>query len=217
VDLGIDPSKEPPLPLTSPSKIDVIRCYEGTATWVEGLVRGVSAEQYTLPTPCAEWNVRELVRRITWWPLLGSALLRDAEQPAVDERDFVGDEAAVAYRAAAHELLTAMNEPGCLEGMVASPLGEMPASVWARFVFVNQLTHGWDLATATGNDATIPPSLLEVADRLVRGIFLAQGMMPRMPELFDVEVPVSDTATPTQRFVAFLGREPGFNLRQPGG
>ena len=44
-------------------------------------------------------------------------------------------------------------------------------------VFVNQLTHGWDLATATGQDATIPPSLLEVADRLVRGVFM---LMPRI-------------------------------------
>jgi hypothetical protein len=41
---------------------------------------------------------------------------------------------------------------------------------------------------------------------LVRGAF---SDIPRMPELFDVEVPVNDAATPTERFVAFLGRDPG--------
>jgi uncharacterized protein (TIGR03086 family) len=80
-------------------------------------------------------------------------------------------------------------------------------------VLVNQVTHGWDLAIATGKDATIPPSLLEVADRLVRGMF---SDIRRTPELFDVEVPVSDTATPTERFVAFLGRDPGIEPHQRG-
>jgi uncharacterized protein (TIGR03086 family) len=99
-----------------------------------------------------------------------------------------------------------MKAPGRLEGTVASPFGEMPAGMGARFAFVDQLTHGWDLATATGQDPTIPASLLEVADRLARGEL---SMLPRRPELFDVEVPVSNEATPTQRFVAFLGRDPG--------
>jgi uncharacterized protein (TIGR03086 family) len=212
VDSGIDPWKEPSRPGLRPSHVD-LSCYVGTATWVESLVLSVSADQFMLPTPCPEWNVRGLLNRIIWWPYLAKAVLHDAERPEVSARDFVGDNAAAAYRAAADELLTAMSEPGRLEGRVTSPLGEMPASNWAQFVFVNQLTHGWDLATATGQDATIPPSLVEVADRLVRGAFSG---IRRMPELFDVEVPVSDTATPTERFVAFLGRDPGMELQPRG-
>jgi uncharacterized protein (TIGR03086 family) len=210
VRLGIDPWKNP-LPLRGPA-VDISDRYEQTASWIEGLVRNVPREQHELPTPCREWNVRELLNRIIWWPHLGAAVLRD-EGSDVDAGDFGEDDAAAAYRAAADEFLTTMKASAGLEGMVASPLGEMHAGVWARFVFVNQLAHGWDLATATGQDATIPPSLLEVADRLVRDMFFTQGMfsgIPRMPELIDVEVEVGDSATPTDRYVAFLGRDPGF-------
>jgi uncharacterized protein (TIGR03086 family) len=83
----------------------------------------------------------------------------------------------------------------------------MPAKSWVELTFINQLTYGWDLAAATGQDSTIPAALLEDADRLSRGVVM---LMPRMPELFDEEVPVGDTASPTERFVAFLGRDPGF-------
>jgi uncharacterized protein (TIGR03086 family) len=206
VSLGIDPWKEHLRPRPRRSRIDVIRCYEGAATWIEGLVRAVSSERYMLPTPCKKWNVRELLTRIVWLPYVSAATLRDDEHPPVDERDFIGDDPAAAYRTAADELLTAMNETGRLERTVMSPFGETSGELWARFTFVNQLTHGWDLGTATGQDSTIPPSLLEVADRLVRGAF---SDIPRMPELFDFEVPVNDAATPTERFVAFLGRDPG--------
>jgi uncharacterized protein (TIGR03086 family) len=205
VSLSVDPWKEPP-PRRPRGTIDVVDCFQQAASWIEGHVRAVSPEQHALPTPCAEWNVHDLLNRIVWLPQLSVAILRDAPHPSVSEWRYVGEDPAAAYRAAADELFSAMEEPGRLERTVVSPFGEMHADLWARFAFVNQLTHGWDLATAIGRDATIPPSLLEVADRLVRGVF---SLVPREPELFDVEVPVSDAATPTERFVAFLGRDPG--------
>jgi uncharacterized protein (TIGR03086 family) len=203
VSLGLDPWKE--RSHRHSSGVDVGRCYEQTATWVEGLVRGVSAEQYELPTPCAKWNVRDLLDNLVELPYQCEATLRGAPPPQHEARDFTEESAAVAYRAAADRLITVMNEPGRLEGTVVSPFGEMPAGAGARLAFVDQLTHGWDLAAATRQDSTIPESLLEAADRLARGEL---SRLPRRPELFDVEVPVSDAATPTQRFVAFLGRDP---------
>jgi uncharacterized protein (TIGR03086 family) len=204
VSLSVDPWKRSTR--RRPGSIDVGRCYEQTASWIEGLVGGVAAEQYEWATPCAKWNVRELLHNLVERPYQCEATLRGAATPNFGARDFTPEGAAAAFRAAADRLLTAMNEPGRLEGSVVSPFGEMPAGVCARLVFVDQLTHGWDLAAATSQDPTIPASLLETADRLVRGEF---RRLPRRPELFDVEVPVSDVATPTDRFVAFLGRDPG--------
>jgi uncharacterized protein (TIGR03086 family) len=207
VSLDIDLWKEPRHPRPRKQKIDVIDCYHRTSVWIEGLVRAVTPEQYGLATPCARWNVRDLLNTLVWLPYEWAALIRRAEPPDGHKRDFISDDTAAAYREAADHLLKAMKEPGRLEGTVASPFGETWAATAARLTFVNQLTHGWDLAAATGQDATIPASLLEAADQLVRGELSG---IPRMPEFFDVEVPVSDEATPTERFAAFLGRQPDF-------
>jgi uncharacterized protein (TIGR03086 family) len=203
VELGIDPwSKR-----AGDHDRGLVEAYEESSGWIEGLVRTVSEDQYASPTPCVKWNVRELLNRMIRLPYLGVAVLRRSEHYHLHDRDFIGHDVAADYRAAADEFLIVMKEQGSLDGTVASPLGEMTARAWGQLVFVNQVTYGWDLATATGQDRTIPPPVLEVADRLVRGPFSG---MPRMPELFDVEVPVSDSATPTERYVAFLGRDPDF-------
>jgi uncharacterized protein (TIGR03086 family) len=204
VSLGVDPWKE--RSRRHSSGVDVGRCYEEAATWVEGLVRGVSAEQYELPTPCAKWNVRDLLDNLVELPYQCEATLRGSPRPQPRTRDITPESAAAEYRAASDRLLNVMNEPGRLEGTVASPFGEMSAAAGANLAFIDQLTHGWDLAAATGQNPTIPASLLEAADRLARGEL---SRLPRRPELFDVEVPVSEAATPTERFVAFLGRDPG--------
>jgi uncharacterized protein (TIGR03086 family) len=204
-DVDLDLWNERPPRRHSKANSDVVDCYARAADWIEGLIRATSPEQHGLPTPCAKWKVRDLLSRLVWFPHQCSAVLRGAEPPTTDERDFIAEDAAAAYRGAADELLTLMREPGRLAMTVALPVGEMFAVTWVRFVFVNQLTHGWDLAAATGQDPTIPTPLLEVADRLMRGEFSG---FSRRPELFDVEVPVSHSATPTERFVAFLGRDP---------
>jgi uncharacterized protein (TIGR03086 family) len=205
VSLSIDPWKGPPR--RRRRGIDVIRCYELTATWVEGLVRGVSVEQYELPTPCVKWKVADLLDNLVNLPHQCAATLRGAEPPQPEPRGSNPESVVAAYRAAADQLLMVMNEPGRLDGKITTPFGEMQAESTARLAFVDQLTHGWDLAVATGQDPTIPASVLESADRFAHGEL---SRFPRRSELFDVEVPVSATATPTERFVAYLGRDPGF-------
>jgi uncharacterized protein (TIGR03086 family) len=208
VELAIDPWNERSRLGARRIPIDLVACYEQTADWTELLIGAVTVEQHGLATPCSDWSVHDLLNRMIRLPRQSAAVLRRSEpHPSIDEEDFLDDDPAAAYRTAADDLLSALNEPGSLEGNVASPIGEMPAKSWVELTFINQLTYGWDLAAATGQDSTIPAGLLEDADRLIRGVLM---LMPRMPELFDEEVPVSDTASPTERFVAFLGRDPGF-------
>jgi uncharacterized protein (TIGR03086 family) len=212
VELAIDPWKERPRRGAAGTPIDVVRCYEQTADWTELLVGNVATSQYALPTPCVDWNVRDLLNRIVWLPSMSAAVLRNQSHlPTIDDwaqvKDDLDDDAGAKYRAAAADLLSVLNEPGLLDRSIPSPIGEMPAKWWVELTFINQLTYGWDLATATDQGSTIPASLLEDADRLVRRVLM---LMPRTPELFDEEVSVSETASPTQRFVAFLGRDPGF-------
>ena len=212
VELSIDPWKERFHGGAGQPTIDVVHCYEQTADWTELLVGNVAPSQYALPTPCVGWNVRDLLNRIVWLPSMSAAVLRNQSHlPTIHDwaqvKDDLDDDPGGVFRAAADDLLSVLNEPGLLDQSIPSPFGEMPAKWWVELTFINQLTYGWDLASATGQGSTIPASLLDDADWLARGVLM---LMPRTPELFDEEVPVSETASPTERFVAFLGRDPGF-------
>jgi hypothetical protein len=74
-----------------------------------------------------------------------------------------------------------------------------------RVLFVDQLAHGWDLARAIGADPTIPERLLGLGDHYARSPYFA---VQRHPSRIDVEVPLDGPASPSERFAAFLGRDP---------
>jgi uncharacterized protein (TIGR03086 family) len=85
------------------------------------------------------------------------------------------------------------------------PFGELPASHAVAVHFVDVLAHGWDLATATGQDATLDPELS------VAALDIVAGYPPEVwgtPQFFAHQVPVPATAPPHIRLVALLGRRP---------
>ena len=130
------------------------------------LVAGVRDEQWLNPTPCPDWNVRDLVSHIIGGNRMFAGILR-GERPgasgggpaqvlAQPGRDLLGD-----YREAASELLAAFSRPGVLEEMFTVPFGTVPGGVALHLRISELLVHGWDLARATGQPARFPAALAE--------------------------------------------------------
>ncbi|MET0763876.1 MAG: hypothetical protein ABWY29_03365 [Blastococcus sp.] len=70
--------------------------------------------------------------------------------------------------------------------------------------FSDQLLHGWDLARAAKQDATMPEGLAQAAYDCIHGRFTDEqrtGVCGR-------EIPVGDDATAQQRLLASTGRDP---------
>lgn len=78
--------------------------------------------------------------------------------------------------------------------------GERVASTSA----LSTIVHGWDLAVALGKRVDLPANLLELS----WGV--ASELVPVLREAGVMEEPVDvgAEATPTERLVAFLGRDP---------
>ena len=99
--------------------------------------------------------------------------------------------------------MAAIRSPGALERTVAAPFGEMPGEAFARFVVLDGLVHGWDLAKATGQ--TYEPS-----DRLVAEVdgFTREAIAPQMRDgdTFAAAVEPPAGSTPIERLAAFTGR-----------
>ena len=175
----------------------------------ERVVSRVRADQHGLPTPCAQWDVRDLLNHLLGTFSLGAALLGDTpptvamgpgDLPPVD---LVGDDAAGAYRLGAEGLLAAAAGDS-LSRPHTTPLGEMPGAVLGGFTALDIVVHGWDLAVATGQDRALDDSLAEQVLAFARQTITDDTRAPRIGP----EIAVRDGASATDRLVAYLGRQP---------
>ena len=70
--------------------------------------------------------------------------------------------------------------------------------------FCDQLIHGWDLATATGQDATMPDDLAEAAFAMLDGRLTDD----QRGSAFKAAVDVPDDASAQEKLLAYTGRQP---------
>jgi uncharacterized protein (TIGR03086 family) len=165
------------------------------------LVDGIAADQWTAPTPCAEWSVRDLVGHLVGLNLVFVAML--AGSPPPERRaDRLGADPAGAYRRSAAALQAAAALPGILERSQATPLGVATGAERLRWRIADLLVHGWDLGQATGTRAELPDDLVEQALTFVRAELPGQ---PRVGRFGDPQ-PISDNAPAIDRLAAFTGR-----------
>jgi uncharacterized protein (TIGR03086 family) len=175
-------------------------CESFTAT-----VREVRPDQWGLPTPCADWDVRALVNHVVGEDCWTSPLLEGATIAEVGDRfdgDLLGDDPVAASDAAAAEALAAIGQPGALERTVALSYGNSPAAEYVTELFVDHLIHRWDLAAAIGADTRLDEELVAAcAAWLVEHekVWRAAGVIgPRAP--------VSEDADAQTRLLAAFGR-----------
>lgn len=175
---------------------------------VGDLVAGTSPEQWTARTPCPEWDVRELVNHMVMGHRLFADILRGGESAgpgALDPKgsDGLGRAPEAAYRAATRELLAEFRKPGALERTLRVPVGEVPGVAAVHLRAVEDLTHGWDLARATGQPVAFPADIVERAIEFTRAK-LADVPAGRSP--FAPSQPASADAPAIDRLAAMLGR-----------
>jgi uncharacterized protein (TIGR03086 family) len=186
--------------------------FDRAVTSTAGVVKGVRPDQLAATTPCVEWNVRELLNHLVGTLWLGEALFTDAAprhpmppggQPTTD---LVGDDPAAAYAEAAGAALAAAGAGDALVRAHPTPRGDMPGPLLAGFTTLDIAVHGWDLATATGQQidlgADLAEHLLAFARQTLADEASRSGSIgPPIP--VDADAPVAD------RLVAYLGRQPG--------
>ncbi|WP_033296224.1 TIGR03086 family metal-binding protein [Amycolatopsis jejuensis] len=172
------------------------------------LVAAVPPDRWTAPTPCPEWNARELVGHVVLGNRLFADVLRGSgEAHSLDPKqaDVLGDDPAATYRRAADALVAAFRLPGALDRVIRVPAGEVPGIAALHLRIVEEVTHGWDLAEATGQQPKYPDDVVapEVAFTRAKLADVPPGRSPFAPA-----VPVADDAPPLHQLVALLGRTP---------
>ena len=93
--------------------------------------------------------------------------------------------------------------PGALDQTITAPFGDVPGETFARFIALDGLVHGWDIATATGKPYAPADELVAAVDD-----FAHQALDPlRDGQTFAAAVDAPADATPITRVAAYTGRE----------
>jgi uncharacterized protein (TIGR03086 family) len=127
-------------------------------------VRAVGDDQWGLPTPCSDWNVRQLVNHLVYenrWtvPLMGGGTI--AEVGDRYEGDLLGDDPKGAWDESSKEAVQSVLADGALERVVGLSSGPTPAREYVSQLFADHLVHAWDLARAVGADERLDPELVD--------------------------------------------------------
>jgi uncharacterized protein (TIGR03086 family) len=172
--------------------------------WVADLIAGVGAGQLDHPTPCPEFTVRALIGHLYTGADRVRVMAEGGEARAVPFiSDLPDSGVADAYRIRTAAAQQAWAQ-GDLTAIVHAPWGDVPGAAAVGGYLSEALAHGWDLAVATGQPSEADPELADQALQAAhRGIPAdLRGQIP-----FGPVVESAADATPTERFVNWMGRD----------
>lgn len=172
--------------------------------WVAGLVDQLASDQYALPTPCREFDVRTLLGHL--YGVADRLIAMGHGWPAESVPAQVGslpNDVAGGLRARIDEARNLWADEASLTRLLEVPWGQAPGAMVLGVYLAENVTHGWDLAMATGQDPEADPELAGIALQVMTKALPADG---REDFPFDNPVEPAPEAGPTERLANWMGR-----------
>ena len=170
---------------------------EQLASPLGAVVAAITPDQLDCQTPCDEFTVRGVLEHMIGGATAFAAAYRGEEPAEPDLRDPLES-----FGPVLGELVAAISAPRALDRTIQAPFGQVPGDVFARFVVLDGLVHGWDLATATGQAYDPPDELVAAVDA-----FAQEAIDPiRDGKTFADAVEPAAAASPIERLANYTGR-----------
>ncbi len=191
--------------------MDIVRLHERALDETARLIGNVQPDQMGLPTPCSDWNVRALLAHLVGGnaryaaAATGEPMGRGLAHRGGPAADLLGDDPAGAYRRSAVAVDAAWRNPTLLDRTFEFPFGTVPGRVAVGMHLLETVTHGWDLAKATGQQPAFDPAVVQAATHVAQSS-LPSDRPPGTP--FAAPVLAAHDLPELDRLAAFLGRTP---------
>jgi uncharacterized protein (TIGR03086 family) len=178
--------------------------YSDACRWVGELAATTQTLQLAARTPCEDFDVRSLLGH-----LLGTAQRALATARGVRTRgiphvvtDVADDELASTYAALANTIREAWSQLTAADPVIA-PWGPCTAMEAAQGFTVEAITHGWDLAVATGQPSEAPNG---IADRCLA---YAAAIIPDRLRgvMYDAPIVGAENPSTTEQLAHLLGHK----------
>src|SRR5436190_18094901 len=137
------------------TEMDVPTQHRRARTAFDRLVESVGEGQWSEPTPCADWNVRQLVHHLVYenrWavPLYAGKTVADIGDAF--EGDLLGRDPVAAWHDSVAAASAAVEAPGAMTTTVHLSCGDFSGEEDGRQLVADLVVHAWDLARAIGAD-----------------------------------------------------------------
>jgi uncharacterized protein (TIGR03086 family) len=167
----------------------------------------VKPDQWGCPTPCSDWQVRQLVNHLVveqLWvpPLVAGQTIADVGNRF--DGDQLGDDPVQAWDDASAAAYAAFAEDGAMDRAVHLSYADRPGREYCMEMLFDAVVHSWDLARAIGVDEKLDPELVEQVYAKAETdaeVLAASG-------LFAAPVPVAENADRQTRLIGITGRQP---------
>jgi uncharacterized protein (TIGR03086 family) len=175
--------------------------YKRVADGYDRILRGVHADQWGLPTPCSDWNVRQLAVHVVETHRRVYSIVDPDGTPSDlgDEDDVIG-----AWELATSAILSALADSQRAGQLVQTRSGEQPFSYLADgLLSIDTLCHTWDLARATAQNEELDADVVAALHETL----LPMDDAIRVPGGFAPKIESADDASEQTKFLNFAGRE----------
>ena len=179
-----------------------LRTFTKALYTLDAVAQRVPTDAWNNATCCSDWTAREVAGHASWVIQNIGASASGGEPPAqMAEAEVAGDDPAATLRASIDGTLAALDQQGVLQSVRPTPFGEMPVDDFIGTIWVDPLTHAWDIADATGVDPAIDQETAAAAQAALQPI----SDMLRGAGRFGDEI-ATDSDDAVERYVAFAGR-----------
>lgn len=151
-------------------------------SWTARL-RSVAEGQWSDPTPCRGWTVRDLVNHVVAEDRWTVPLMRGQTIEQVGsafDGDLLGGDPVRSGLTAAEQAEAVVAERFSPDGTVHLSYGDERQEEYLHQLAADHLVHGWDLAAATGADTRLDPELVAAVGTWFAGreqLYRAAGMV----------------------------------------
>jgi uncharacterized protein (TIGR03086 family) len=170
-------------------------------------VAGVAADGWELPTPCAAWNVTQVLQHAALDQLAWASSLSGTPMPSENPFAPSGqlDGAPLAY--AEQALDGSVDAWAAISTeLVPTPLpqGEMAPPEAAGAAALDAAIHAWDIAVATGQGSPLTPELAQLLQPVAASIVEPL----RQYGAYAAALTPAPGADPAATLLCYLGRQP---------
>jgi uncharacterized protein (TIGR03086 family) len=151
------------------------------STEFERRLTAVRPGQWQWPTPCSEWNVRQLVNHMTRGNLNYVLLLDGGTRSDflhLRDTDALDADPVDAYSRSVRDCAEAFRRPGALRQMLDYPLGQLNGDQALAVRTTDSVIHTWDLARAIGADDHLDTGLVAWIDGHLEEIYAGLAETP---------------------------------------